>query len=110
MQKVGLIVANLLHEYWLRGHWRAHCMQMVGRIKTNLLQRDIAPAGIWKRGKHLYAGGIRVWYDSAHHSTTHTHTFRHYDVNRYQPYFTRYINGDKQAIEEYYQLYWDSFH
>ncbi len=49
-------------------------------------------------------------YDTEHHSSTRTYMDKYYDVDRYQPYFNLYINGKKEAIKEYYDRFWDSFH
>ena len=33
-----------------------------------------------------------------------------HDVDNYRPYFHRYINGDRNAIDEYYDNYWGEVH
>ena len=29
-----------------------------------------------------------------------------YDIDRYKPYYERYVNGDRNALNEYYEKYW----
>lgn len=40
-------------------------------------------------------------------SNTDTYTSRRYDIDRYHPYYIRYINGDDDALNRYYRDYWD---
>lgn len=57
-----------------------------------------------------YSGSVLDSHEDSEYMTdtnTDTYTSRRYDNDRYHPYFIEYVNGDTDALNRYYEKYWD---